>query len=393
MNKIKKFVFAGASILGIMLMFFGVYSYGNQILESSAMEMVSHSEYFSGEVGQVVGKLYSFNGNPIPANCNVTIYNPDKSTYLAPTTTDDTLEATDGTHFINFTTPSVEGIYEYMIECGFTLNNKYQTRKISNSFHLSPALNMIATINGTTTNIKLNLDNLMQYVDTNFTFQNGQLVEINGIVYQLNSSQNWQNIILGDINTTVNGLALDEDYEQGMLQLINSTTQEILVNITGIDTQVKDIRQNIFTDTNAFNNFTNIQNNFNVVNTKLDAINQTVQGLASYCSDPTTNSSVLCQLVWDNNNKITDIQNTINNVVIAKLDIINQTTQNTYNYMTTTLATNVNNIYDVVLGIQTTVNDINSTVNNINTNVNDVKINLTTVISNQEDSVIFDVTS
>lgn len=367
------------AILGTIIISFAVYSSGNVIADNTNMAMISHSEYWSNEIGQIVGKLYRFNGDPLAATCDVTIYNPDKTVFLGPQTTDDTLEAADGTHYINFTTPSVEGIYEYKIKCDYINNGKNGSRTISNSFHLNPALNAIKTINNSISSVNLNLQNFMGYADTNWTFQNGQLININTIT--------------GQINNTVNGISVVQNYQTGMLQLINSTTQQILVNITGLDSQIKDIRENIFTDTNAFNNFTNIQNNFNVVNTKLDGLNTSIQGLYQYCSTPATNSSILCQLVWDNNNKITDVQNTINNVVVTKLDVINQTTQNTYDYITGTLATNINNIYTTVTGIQTTVNDINSTVNRIDTGVTNIQTNLTTVISNQEDAVYIDVTS
>lgn len=322
MKKSRKISFILTLFFGISLILASGYINGNQVSESSQLTMVSHSEYWSGEQGQIIGKLYNYLGNPILANCNVTIYNPDKTIYLAPTTTDDTLEALDGTHYINFTTPTTEGIYEYMIECGFTLNNKYQTRQISNSFHLNPALNTIKQINTSVSGI--------------------------GNIYPL----------LVNVNTTANN-----------------------------------IYNNMFTDLNAFNNFTNIQNNFNAVNTKLDGLQTNMSTLMNYCSNPETNSSDLCRLVWENNQKIIGIETDVNYISDVQLQVINQTTQNTYNYVTGTLATNINNIYTTLLGVQTTVNEINSTVNRIDTNVLDVKTNLTTVISNQEEVVYFDVTS
>lgn len=292
------------SILGIILIGLGVLSYGQELSEETNMVMISHSEYWTGEIGQIIGKLYNFRGQPILADCNVTIYNPDKSIFLSATPTDDTLEATDGTHYINFTTPTLEGVYEYKIRCDFNLNG-LKNRTISNSFHLSPALNTIRTINTSIANLTQNI---------NF------------------------------------------------------------------------IRENLFSDTDAFNNFTQIQVNFSVINQKLDTISQNISVLNQYCSNPTTNSSELCRLVWENNNRLISANQTLNYITNTQLVLINQTTQTTLDFLLVNVTNNFNSIFSSLINIQTGINQINGTVNSIQANV-------TTIISNQEDVVYIDVVS
>jgi hypothetical protein len=362
-NKKQKWISGVILVLGLLLMSVGVISMGSTVADKVSLIMVSHSEYVASEQGQIIGKLYNYKGLPILADCNVTIYNPDKTIFLAPTPTDDTLETLDGTHYINFTTPTVEGVYEYKLDCSFP-NSLTTSRTISNSFHLSPALNTIVTVNGTVSSVAVNLQNLINYVNTNFTYQNQQLV-----------------------------------YQNGMLVLINTTTKDILANVTGIDTQVKNIWDNMFTDLDAYNNFTVIDNNFVVVNNKLDALNLTMQGLSSYCSDAITNSSMLCQYIYSIDAKQDTLIYDVEVVMENKLDVINSTVNG--------IALTVGNIYTDtqnilidtgiiktgIIDLQAGVNQINTTVNNIDTNVNDIKTNITTVITNQEDMVYIDVTS
>lgn len=307
--QIKKVFFSLLAIFGLALLGIGGLSYGQQLSEQVSMVMVSHSEYRSLERGQIIGKLYDYRGSPILATCNVTIYNPDKTIFLSPLTTDDTLEALDGTHYINFTTPANEGIYEYMINCGFTLNNQFRTRKISNSFHLNPALNTITNINSSLINITSNLT---------FTINN--------------------------------------------------------------------IFDNLFSDTDAFNNFTNIQSNFSTINTNLNYVSQNLSAIMQYCSNQATNSSELCRLVWDNNQRIIAINNTLNNVVVAQLNVINQTTQNTYDFLIVNVTNNFNSIFTSLFNIQTGINQINTTSNQILQNT-------TAIIQNQEDTIYIDVVS
>lgn len=318
--QLKKVFFSLVAIFGLALLGIGGLSYGQELSEQTSLVMVSHSEYKSNETGQIIGKLYDYRGSPILATCNVTIYNPDKTIFLNPKTTDDTLETLDGTHYINFTTPSSEGVYEYMINCGFTLNSQFRTRKISNSFHLSPALNTITNINST--------------------------------INSINSS-------IGSINA---------------------------INFTNISVTLGNIFDNLFSDIDAYNNFTQIQSNFSTINTKLNYVSNNLSAIMQYCSNQATNSSELCRLVWDNNQRIIAINDTLNNVVVAKLNVINQTTQNTYDFLIVNVTQNFNSIFSSLSTIQAGINQINTTSNKILQNT-------TAIIENQQDVIYIDVVS
>lgn len=341
----KKRQFIWIAVIAIMMAVGGaLYASGNSTMLETSMTMVSHSEYWSGETGQIVAKLYNYKGEPVLADCNATIYTPAKSVFFGPQATDDTLEASDGTHYVNFTTPAEEGVYEYMVECGYTINNKYFTRKISNSFHLNPALNAIRTVNATLGGVAITLDN------------------VSLTVQQILAGQSSNNAILSQINTT---------------------TYQVLQNVSGIDANVRDIRDNQFTDSDAFNNFT-------VTNLKIDQIQANITSALQYCSNPETNSSELCRLVWENNQKILETQAAVDYITNTQLAAINQTTSSIYDYLTTTLAANVNTILLNQENTQTSIAQVNGTVNRIETAV---ASNFTTVIQNQEEMVYIDVTS
>jgi hypothetical protein len=68
------------------------------------------------------------------------------------------------------------------------------------------------------------------------------------------------------------------------------------------------------------------------------------------------------------------------------LDYVNLTTSNTYDYVTGTLATNVNNVL-TQLGV------INATVNRIESNTLEINATTQQILQNQEDAVVMTVFS
>jgi methyl-accepting chemotaxis protein len=293
------------------------YEYGDNVAEKDYIVMVSHSEYWSGEEGQIIGKLYDFQGDPVIVdNCTIDIYYPDKSLFINDGITDDSLQSTTGTHWYNFTTPSIEGVYEYSIQCSYQPN---KVRSVSNSFHLSPALNLVGEL-------QLNLTTLM----------NSESLHYNSVIN----------------------------------------------NITAVKDDTDWLRANVLTDTNARNNFTAILSNQNTMLSDLSDIK-------NFCDDSTTNTSTLCQLVYETRDRLLNINQTLSYEFAqtnAYLYEINQTTQNTYAYMTGTLATNINNIISQLTRVEDNTLAINQTTNTIR---NDTK----TIVDNQEKVVYFDVMS
>ncbi len=74
------------------------------------------------------------------AVCSASIYYPDKTYFLAdaPMTPSSTL----GNFYVEFMTPLIEGVYEYVVEC--TLVDQEGSPLVSpSSFHVSPALNFL----------------------------------------------------------------------------------------------------------------------------------------------------------------------------------------------------------------------------------------------------------
>jgi len=106
------------------------------------IKMVSGTEYISGENGQVIARVSDRNGNPYTdVLCAAKIIYPDKSYFLLDQPLSESSEP--GNYYLQFVTPTINGIYEYIITCDVPKGNKNETLKISSSFHVSPALNFI----------------------------------------------------------------------------------------------------------------------------------------------------------------------------------------------------------------------------------------------------------
>ena len=342
-----------------------MYSYGNEVIEKGeTMYMVSHSEYWSGEEGQVIARLYNWQGNPIIVdNCTVDIYYPDKTLFISGGVTDDSLQATTGTHYYNFTTPATEGVYQYYATCNYNSNS----RTVASSFHLSPALNFQLNINNSITT--LTAQELAHYITVtdNLTTIRDELVIVDTNVDELI-------VVTGDINTTVN--AIDTNIDDLVLTVndINFSANQLILDVAGVQTDTTYIRNEMMTQ----DNITIITDNQADISNNLTAIQQ-------FCDDATTSTSQLCVWVSSINDQVIEINQTLGTYTIL-LNDINTTTTNTYDYMTGTLAGNINTLLGTTARTEETAAQINSTVNTINTNVD-------TVITNQEDVVYMEVTS
>lgn len=307
----KMLILSGLFVLISGLLFTAVsYENGEKVMntapfeEGVAMLMISHTEYWSGETGQIIGKLVDYNLDPIIVNyCEVDAWYPNnKSLFLDSQTTTDTLQSTTGTHYVTFTTPEIEGVYEYQMTCEYN-RTPSQTRNVttSNSFHLNPALNYLRDIN-----------------DSLWTKMDGVEITVDEI-----------QLVVNDINGTVN-----------------------------------DIRSDQFTKEMA-------QTNFTFVNERLDQISTNLTVIQQFCDNPETEGSSLCVWVNDTNDRITNIQTTVdtNNEIILQL---NSTSNNIYDYMTVDLTNIVNGMFGTVNETLIVVSDINTTVNQISTDITEI---------------------
>lgn len=334
----------GLGTLGIM------YAQGKNVTKDEDMYMVSHSEYWSGEEGQIIARLYDWKGDPITVNnCTVDIWNPDKTTFITGALTDDSLQTTTGSHFYNFTTPTTEGVYQYMVTC----NYDSKSRSVASSFHLSPALNFVVTINDSITTL---------------TAQE--------LAHFITMQTNLSTIItdLGVVSANVDTALLNLTTISGNVDTIVTTTAAIENNVTYI-------RDNMISQANV----TQILN-------KEDGISGNITILMQYCNTTDTSSSQLCAWVSEINSKVTDINNTVGQYTTI-LNEINSTTHSTYDYIVGTLATNINTLLAGNEQINATVNRIDVTTQQINTTVSGMGANITQVITNQQDVVYMDVTS
>ena len=129
-----------------------------------SLQMVSGTEYISGEEGQLIVRLTTYDGTPITdATCRSSILYPDKSSYL----TDQVMmqSAEPGNYYYIFTPPSETGIYEYTITCEYSINGRSATSAVSHSFHVSPALiAMLEQLNETRIELEAAKNELQLYL-------------------------------------------------------------------------------------------------------------------------------------------------------------------------------------------------------------------------------------
>ena len=178
-------------------------------LNEDNMYMVSHSEYWSGEQGQIITRLLNYKGETIIANCSVDIFYPDKS-YFAQ---GDNMSFGVDSYYYSFTTPAIEGVYEYKATCNY--NAYTNTRSVMNSFHLSPALNLINQTYEDFSGLLINLTNL-----ENAHFGN--------ISYNLTQIKDDTNYIRSNIQSNVTIITFQND----VLDRLNNISVFCDTNIT-----------------------------------------------------------------------------------------------------------------------------------------------------------------
>jgi hypothetical protein len=325
------------ALVGVCVLFMGgavvSYEHGNAIIGDNNMFMVSHSEYWSGEQGMIVGRLLDYQGEPITvSNCTVDIYYPDMTLFISEGVTNDSLQASTGTHFYKFTTPSIEGVYEYIMTCNYPPN---KDMSVANSFHLSPALNLVGGINDSIAD--LTAQELLHY---------------------------------NDLQANISVINSD-------LLIIKTDLDDIELNITDIYGDTQYIRDNMLSEAVFTSNITSVLNNQDTIILQGGQVLSNLTAIENFCGDDTTSGSQLCLLVNEIQSKVTDINNTVRSYE-AYMQDINSTAHSTYDYVTGTLATNINNIISSLSAVETNTEQINSTVNEIK--------------QNQEDRVYMEVT-
>lgn len=366
-----------------------LYATGQQVVESGEhIYMVSHTEYRYDEPGQIVTRLVNFQDQAITVdNCTVDILYPDKSFFVEDALMFETGNIT-GDHYYTFTTPSgPEGVYEYQATCIYQSGAK--TKTATNSFHLSSAFSNVFT---NLTAISSDISNFRAEVAANFT----------AVLDAISGAQNYTDI-LDQINLTVSTISSDltsfVSDTQTRLTEINTTTQAtqgyvlemqttvnnintsvntMLLNLSDIMVKLTNVEVNVSATLEAVNAMQTTVNTINssvvVITEKIDAINTTVVGISSDVTDFRAEVAA----------NFTEVIGLINGISVPDystiLNEINATTHSTYDYMTGTLATNVNDVLSILGVINATANRIEANTLSINSTVNEIK-------QNQEDEV------
>jgi hypothetical protein len=121
------------------------------------------------------------------------------------------------------------------------------------------------------------------------------------------------------------------------------------------------------------------------INTKLDDVQGDVTTLLTYCDDVVTNASTLCQFVYQIDAQLGSFSSEFT-AIHNEIAEVNATTHSTYDYMTGTLAGNINTLLQDTGILKETTTQINSTVNAVR---NDTQ----TIIANQENQVNLNIIS
>lgn len=143
LQKNKKKIILIVSIIILLSALTATFFLLNSKKQELSLHMVSGTEYISGEYGQVIVRLADINGNAFSgAVCRANVLYPDKSYFLIDYPMIES--TTPGNYYGQFTTPTINGIYEETIFCVYTNDkNEQATYTVSSSFHVSPALNFV----------------------------------------------------------------------------------------------------------------------------------------------------------------------------------------------------------------------------------------------------------
>lgn len=286
------------------------YSHGNKVLDKNSFGIVSATEYWTGEEGQIVARFVDYKGDPMSViNCTADILYPDNSPFITGQLMSSSAIA--GDFYTTFIIPSTEGIYDYGVTCFYAQGALTKSITATKTFHVSPALNFLTVINSTQAEILSDIANMQVDVD---------------------------NVYI-DTQYVRNNMVLASAFDSNMTQ----------------------------------------------INTKLDNVQGDVTTLLTYCDDTVTNASTLCQFVYQIDAQLGSFSSeftTIKNQIAE----VNATTHSTYDYMTGTLAGNINTLLADTGIIKETTTQINSTVNAVR---NDTQ----TIIANQESQVSLNIIS
>jgi hypothetical protein len=314
--------------------------------------------------------------------------------------------SSDLDHYYNFTTPNgPEGIYEYQATCTYAAGSK--TKSATNSFHLSSAFNttisQLEAINSTVaafrTEVQANFSQVQAAISSiNVT---GDVAGIVVTLGQVNSTVNGINSNLNDfitnttialaaidantvaINNTVNNIYADlTTLNTTMVARFDAIDSYMAANFTQVFSNISDLRQLVYdVNTSIINAMLSI--NLTPILDELDAVNLSLSTQIS-----AVNLSISSSIVDFRQEVQTNFSQ-----AWTWFSLINTTTVNTYDYLTGTMANNINDILTTIGVINATANRIEQNTIAINTTVINIATNVSQILQDQQDEVFIDTYS
>lgn len=175
------------------------YFFSDAPLSTASLSMVSGTEYISGEEGQIIVRLATDDGPITDAACNATLLYPDKSYVFIDKKMEET--SVRGNYYVGFTTPSTEGVYEERIRCTVGSGEEQETLTTSDSFHVSPGLNLVREVSKSQ---RRQFKNLSQSLDSTEEELRARINTVAGRVSELeNKTRNMTRKMEEELNESI----------------------------------------------------------------------------------------------------------------------------------------------------------------------------------------------
>lgn len=167
---------------------------------SNKLNILSGTEYITGQQGMVILGLQNSKGPVLNADCNISISYPDKSFFVINTVFSKT--STPGIYYYSFKVPTVEGTYMDNVVCKFMSDSK--PLSFSSTFHVSSPLVQIMTSYDPQVNQYSNVLSKLQSLDANLVALRDNINELGSNISKLNSRISDVNKSTMDINSMLN---------------------------------------------------------------------------------------------------------------------------------------------------------------------------------------------
>lgn len=200
--------------------------------EKAYLDIVSKTEYYANETGQVIVRISNWQGYPLSATCNATIVYPNKTIWLVdqPMST----SSIAGNYYHTVTIPDVLGVYEYSFDCIAQLNGRPYPLSSSSSFHVSVGYQkfqqILDLIDDLNSSFSINLDDLNSTLIAQLNEISDQIISVNDTVISVNGTLYEKIVELNDtmINQFGDQTTLITNYYHNIMTSIYNLQQKWL---------------------------------------------------------------------------------------------------------------------------------------------------------------------